>query len=252
MDFYLTSANIESARDLEDCYQYAHIQVPYSALDGTPIDITASDAKAFKFDFVDNIQEQSYSLSNGNVGEATGTISVQIMTADTYKVEINIENFGSGRSFSSKYNDTFMVYDLSVPNAYRLQNQDDTELNSAVATHKDGIYTIYLSTKEGVTTVAGMADADIVLEMPDDFMTGELKGFSGTDTNAKISVTYDGVKYNKASCNSAGDAALAIGGNASAKIENGTLSVDFSVFNIYKYDNANLTGHFEGDVTVVE
>ena len=251
VDLYLTNANIESARDLENCYQYAHVQVPYSALTGEDIDITG-DGKDFKFDFVDNIQEQTYSLSRGNVGNATGTISVQMMTEDTYKVNIDIQNFGTGRSFSSKYNDSFQLYDLSVPNAYRLQNQDDTSLNSAVATHNDGIYTIYLSAKEGVTTVEGMADADIVMEVPDEFMTGELKGFSGTDTNAKISVTYDGVKYNKASCNDAGDDAVAIGGNASAKIDNGTIAVDFSVFNIYKYDSANLTGHFEGSVTVVE
>ena len=31
-----------------------------------------------------------------------------------------------------------------------------------------------------------MADADIVVEMPDVFMTNELKGFSGTEDNAKI------------------------------------------------------------------
>lgn len=251
VDLYLTNARIESARELEDCYQYAHIQVPYSALTGDAIDITG-DGKDFKFDFVDNIQEQTYSLSRGNVGNATGTISVEMTSEDTYKLSVDIQNFGTGRSFSSKYKDTFQLYDLSVPNAYRLQNQDDTSLNSAVATHKDGIYTIYLSSKENVTTVAGMADADIVMEVPDEFMTGELKGFSGTDTNAKISVTYGGVKYNKASCNGAGDAAVAIGGNASAKIEDGSIAVDFTVFNIYKYDNANLTGHFEGSVTVVE
>ena len=251
VDLYLTNARIESARELEDCYQYAHIQVPYSALTGDAIDITG-DGKDFKFDFVDNIQEQTYSLSRGNVGNATGTISVEMMSEDTYKLSVDIQNFGTGRSFSSKYNGTFQLYDLSVPNAYRLQNQDDTSLNSAVATHKDGIYTIYLSSRENVTTVAGMADADIVMEVPDEFMTGELKGFSGTDANAKISVTYGGVKYNKASCNDAGDDAVAMGGNASAKIEDGSIAVDFTVFNIYKYDNANLTGHFEGSVTVVE
>ena len=80
MDFHITSGNIESARQLEDCYKYAHIQVPYSALDGTPIDITAENAKNFKFDFIDNIQEQVYNLSNGNIGNATGTISMQLMT----------------------------------------------------------------------------------------------------------------------------------------------------------------------------
>lgn len=252
MDFYLTNAAIESARDLEDCYQYAHIQVPYSALDGTPIDITAANAKNFKFDFIDNIQEQTYNLSNGNIGNATGTISVQIMTGNEFKINVDIKNFGTGRNFSSTYDGEFAEYDLTLANAYRLQNQDDTELNSAVASHKDGIYTIYLSAKEGVTTVAGMADADIVVEVPDAFMDGELKGFSGTEDNAKISITYDGVKYNQANCSYVDDAALALGGNAGVKIENGNIAIDFSIFNIYKYNDANLTGHFEGKVTMVE
>ena len=219
MDFYITSGTIESAKDLENCYTYAHIQVPYSALDGTPIDITAVNAKKFKFDFIDNIQEQTYNLSNGNIGNATGTISVQLMTS----------------------------------NAYRLQTQEDTELNSAVVTHSGDIYTIYLSSKENVTTVEGMADADIVVEMPDVFMTNEVKGFSGTEDNAKISVTYDGTKYNQANCSYVEDNAAALGGNARVNLtEDDKLDIDFSVFNIYKYNNANLTGHYKGPVTVIK
>ena len=251
MDFYITSGTIENSRELEDCYQYAHIQVPYSALDGTPIDITDANAKDFKFDFIDNIQEQTYNLSNGNIGNATGTISVQLMAGNTFKINVNVENFGTGRNFSAAYEDEFAEYSLVVPNAYGLQNQETTALNSAVVTHADGIYTIYLSTKENVTTVEGMADADIVVEMPDVFMTNELKGFSGTEDNAKISVTYDGVKYNQANCSYTNDNAAALGGNARVNLTDGNLDIDFAIYNIYQYSNANLTGHYEGPVTVL-
>lgn len=253
MDFYITSGTIESAKDLENCYTYAHIQVPYSALDGTPIDITAVNAKKFKFDFIDNIQEQTYNLSNGNIGNATGTISVQLMTSNSFIIKVDIENFGTGRNFSAAYDGEFAEYTLEVPNAYRLQTQEDTELNSAVVTHSGDIYTIYLSSKENVTTVEGMADADIVVEMPDVFMTNEVKGFSGTEDNAKISVTYDGTKYNQANCSYVEDNAAALGGNARVNLtEDNKLDIDFSVFNIYKYENANLTGHYEGPVTVIK
>lgn len=250
MDFYITSGTIENARELEDCYQYAHIQVPYSALDGTPIDITAANAKNFKFDFIDNIQEQTYNLSNGNIGNATGTISVQLMAGNTFKINVNIENFGTGRDFSAAYEDEFAEYSLEVPNAYGLQNQEPTELNSAVVTYTDGIYTIYLSSKEDVTTVEGMRDADIIVEMPEVFMTNELKGFSGTEDNAKISVQYNGVKYNQANCSYVDEGAAALGGNARVNLMSGQIDIDFAVFNIYQYDNANLTGHYTGPMTM--
>lgn len=126
--------------------------------------------KNFKFDFIDNIQEQVYNLSNGNIGNATGTISVQLMTENTFKISVNIENFGTGRNFSAAYEDEFAEYSLEVPNAYGLQNQETKDINSAVVTHTDGIYTIYLSSKEDITTVAGMTDADIVVKMPDVFI----------------------------------------------------------------------------------
>ena len=252
MDFYITSGNIESARQLEDCYQYAHIQVPYSALDGTPIDITAENAKNFKFDFIDNIQEQVYNLSNGNIGNATGTISVQLMTENTFKISVNIENFGTGRNFTAAYEDEFAEYSLDIPNAYSLQNQEATDINSAVVTHTDGIYTIYLSSKEDITTIAGMADADIVVEMPDAFMTNEVKGFSGTEDNAKISITYNGVKYNQANCSYTDDNVAALGGNARVNLTDDNIDIDFNVYNIYQYSNANLNGHYEGPVTKIQ
>lgn len=31
---------------------------------------------------------------------------------------------------------------------------------------------------------------------------------------------------------------------------NGQIDIDFAVFNIYQYDNANLTGHYTGPMTM--
>lgn len=174
------------------------------------------------------------------------------MTENTSKISVNIENFGTGRNFTAAYEDEFAEYSLDIPNAYSLQNQEATDINSAVVTHTDGIYTIYLSSKEDITTIAGMADADIVVEMPDAFMTNEVKGFSGTEDNAKISITYNGVKYNQANCSYTDDNAAALGGNARVNLTDDNIDIDFNVYNIYQYSNANLNGHYEGPVTKIQ
>lgn len=250
VDFYLTSGNIDDAKMLEDCYQYAHITVPYSTLWSGAIDITGNTE--FKFDLVDNFNQQTFSLSTGNVGSATGTISVAMQSEDTYTIAIAVDGFGDGHTFLATYDGQCLPYDLSTPNAYALQNGESVTLSSAVITHADGLYTVYLSHKEGVTTVEGMADADIVLVTPEAFVNDGIKGFSGDEERAKVSITYDGVTYSQANTTKGGDSALALGGNVNLSLTDGKVAVDFTLFNIYKYSNANMSGHFEGPATVIE
>ena len=162
-------------------------------------------------------------------------------------------SFGpEARNFSTSYNGEYDIYDISIPNAYGILDKESKALNSAVATLKDGLYTIYLSSKENVTTIEGMADADIVIEMPEVFMNDGTKGFSGIEDNAKVSITYNGKKYNQASCGSKNDGANAIGGNVKASIADGNISIDFNIYSIYSLGNASMTGHFGGKVTIVE
>lgn len=251
VDFYLTYADITDAKLVEDCYHYAHIQVPYSALwQENGFSITGDTE--FQFDLIDNLNEEAFHLSKGNVGDAIGTIKVVMQSEDTYTIDINIENFGSSHTFTAHYNGQCMLYDLSTPSAYRLQNQDDVPLKSAVVTLADDLYTVYLSQKETLDKADPKADADIVVVVPKEFLNDGLKGFSGGDDRAKISITYDGVTYNQANTTKGGDSALAMGGNANLQIEDGKMTIDFTIFNIYKYDKANLTGHYEGAVTVDE
>ena len=44
--------------------------------------------------------------------------------------------------------------------------------------------------------------------------------------------------------------AAALGGNDRVNLMNGQIDIDFAVFNIYQYDNANLTGHYTGPMTM--
>ena len=146
-------------------------------------------------------------------------------------------------------NGTPKEYSLAVPSKYTVADGKPVDLKSAVLTHDDveGVYTIYLSAKAGVTTLAGMADADIVVTMPDAFANdNSLHGFSGDETNAKISIKYAGDTYSQATVN--GKNSIALGGNAKLSFADGKADVDFTVFSIKKYNGA-LKGHYEGNVT---
>lgn len=243
---YFTSGDITDAKRLPDTYYYASLFLPTKALNGEDIDITGSTE--FELTFVDNINEQSINLSTDNIRNATGTLNVEKRSNGTYSAKIDVKDMGSdSRSLAVYYEGTPMVYDTSTPNAYTLGEDAYTDINAAASKLEDGIYTFYFTS----TGTAATADnADITVTVPTEFMTGEIKGFSGTETNAKISITYKGVTYNQASCK--GSAALAMGGNVKATLDGTKLSIDFTVMGIILYDKQTLKGHYEGSVTNIE
>lgn len=154
---------------------------------------------------------------------------------------------------NKKYELTFVdnVTDVNNPQTFSISNDAPSSATGTISvlTHDDaeGVYTIYLSAKAGVTTLAGMADADIVVTMPDAFANdNSLHGFSGDETNAKISIKYAGDTYSQATVN--GTNSIALGGNAKLTFADGKADVDFTVFSIKKYKGA-LKGHYEGNVT---
>lgn len=239
---YFTPGDITDAKRLSDVYYYASLFLPNSVLDGTDVDVTGSTE--FEFTFVDNISEQTINLSTGNVGEAFGTFNVEKQSDGAYYATINVNGMGSDRSLKVYYEGTPMVYDLSTPNAYTLGDETSVNITAAASHLEDDLYTFYF-TSTGETATAD--NADIIVTVPSEFMTDEVKGFSGTDTNAKISVTYKGVTYNQASCK--GSDALAMGGNVKAKLEGSKLTIDFTVMGIKQYDKQTLKGHYEGTVS---
>lgn len=239
---YFTPGDITDAKRLSDVYYYASLFLPNSVLDGTDVDVTGSTE--FEFTFVDNISEQTINLSTGNVGEAFGTFNVEKQSDGTYYATINVNGMGSDRSLKVYYEGTPMVYDISTPNAYTLGDETSVNITAAASHLEDDLYTFYF-TSTGETATAD--NADITVTVPSEFMTDEVKGFSGTDTNSKISVTYKGVTYNQVSCK--GSDALAMGGNVKAKLEGSKLTIDFTVMGIKQYDKQTLKGHYEGTVS---
>lgn len=256
--FYLTPGNIDKANMLDDTYYYIRLFVPNSEMDGTDIDIKGN--REYELTFHDNYSNPNdpklVSLYNGYNGKGTGYVSVNDLGDGLYSVIVDVEGIGDDDyDVQVVYRGTPAEYDLSVPSNYTVADADPIDLKSCVveldnSNEERFMYTIYLSQKEGITTVEGMADADIVLTYPDDFINDDkTHGFSGTDVNALISIKYNGETYRQANTGNATDP-IALGGNARASVNANNANVDFAIFGSTKF-GGNLKGHYEGNATRV-
>ena len=192
----------------------------------------------------------NFYLTPGNIGSANELDNCYYYVR-LFVPQSNMDGSELDVQGNKKYELTFVdnVTDVNNPQTFSNDAPSSATGTISVLTHDDaeGVYTIYLSAKAGVTTLAGMADADIVVTMPDAFANdNSLHGFSGDETNAKISIKYAGDTYSQATVN--GTNSIALGGNAKLSFADGKADVDFTVFSIKKYKGA-LKGHYEGNVT---
>lgn len=194
----------------------------------------------------------NFYLTPGNIGSANELDNCYYYVR-LFVPQSNMDGSELDVQGNKKYELTFVdnVTDVNNPQTFSISNDAPSSATGTISvlTHDDaeGVYTIYLSAKAGVTTLAGMADADIVVTMPDSFANdNSLHGFSGDETNAKISIKYAGDTYSQATVN--GTNSIALGGNAKLSFADGKADVDFTVFSIKKYKGA-LKGHYEGNVT---
>ena len=194
----------------------------------------------------------NFYLTPGNIGSANELDNCYYYVR-LFVPQSNMDGSELDVQGNKKYELTFVdnVTDVNNPQTFSISNDAPSSATGTISvlTHDDaeGVYTIYLSAKAGVTTLAGMADADIVVTMPDAFANdNSLHGCSGDETNAKISIKYAGDTYSQATVN--GTNSIALGGNAKLSFADGKADVDFTVFSIKKYKGA-LKGHYEGNVT---
>lgn len=249
---YLTPSRITSAADLENVNSYyVRLFVPNAGLNGQEVDITDTNL-AFEFTYYNPYDEERIQISKGHLEDAAGTFSVSKSADNEYSLTLNLKYLGDNSlKISGNYNGTFAVYDTTIPNEYRL-GADGTPvtIQSVVVDKTDtDISVIYLSRQAGVTTVAGMSTADAVVRLPKAMMDGVLRGFSGNEENAKISIMYEGVTYNQANT-TLGD--LAMGGRTSVALQGNEVEMTFEVVGIKKYGDVSLSGHYKGVVTVIE
>lgn len=194
----------------------------------------------------------NFYLTPGNIGSANELDNCYYYVR-LFVPQSNMDGSELDVQGNKKYELTFVdnVTDVNNPQTFSISNDAPSSATGTISVldndDAEGVYTIYLSAKAGVTTLAGMADADIVVTMPDAFANdNSLHGFSGDETNAKISIKYAGDTYSQATVN--GTNSIALGGNAKLSFADGKADVDFMVFSIKKYKGA-LKGHYEGNVT---
>ena len=194
----------------------------------------------------------NFYLTPGNIGSANELDNCYYYVR-LFVPQSNMDGSELDVQGNKKYELTFVdnVTDVNNPQTFSISNDAPSSATGTISVldngDAEGVYTIYLSAKAGVTTLAGMADADIVVTMPDAFANdNSLHGFSGDETNAKISIKYAGDTYSQATVN--GTNSIALGGNAKLSFADGKADVDFMVFSIKKYKGA-LKGHYEGNIT---
>ena len=249
---YLTPSRISSAADLENVNTYyVRLFVPNAGLNGQEVDITNTNL-AFEFTYYSPDDEERIQISKGHLEDAAGTFSVSKSADNEYSLTLNLKYLGDNSlKISGNYNGAFAVYDTTIPNEYRL-GADGTPvtIQSVVIDKTDAdICVIYLSRQPGITTVAGMSAADAVVRLPKAMMDGVLRGFSGNEENAKISITYEGVTYSQANTTLGN---LALGGRTSVSLQGNEVEMTFEVVGIKKYGDVSLSGYYKGAVTVIE
>ena len=87
----------------------------------------------------------------------------------------------------------------------------------------------------------------VICYLAPSLFTGNPIGFSIAPED--VSIVYEGVTYDRSS--TSGDNPLANGGNVAATLNGTTATVDFNVYFINSYE-ATLSGHYSGEVVVVE
>ena len=249
---YLTPSRISSAADLENVNTYyVRLFVPNAGLNGQEVDITNTNL-AFEFTYYSPYDEERIQISKGRLEDAAGTFSVSKSADNEYSLTLNLKYLGDNSlKISGNYSGTFTVYDTTIPNEYRLGADGAPVTIQSVVVDKTGadISVIYLSRQAGITTVAGMSAADAVVRLPKAMMDGVLRGFSGNEENAKISITYEGVTYSQANTTLGN---LALGGRTSVSLQGNEVEMTFEVVGIKKYGDVSLSGYYKGAVTVIE
>ena len=249
---YLTPSGISSAADLENVNSYyVRLFVPNAGLNGQEVDITDTNL-AFEFTYYSPYDEERIQISKGHLEDAEGTFNVSKSADNEYSLTLNLKYLGDNSlKISGNYSGTFTVYDTTIPNEYRLGADGAPVTIQSVVVDKTGadISVIYLSRQAGITTVAGMSAADAVVRLPKAMMDGVLRGFSGNEENAKISITYEGVTYSQANTTLGN---LALGGRTSVSLQGNEVEMTFEVVGIKKYGDVSLSGYYKGAVTVIE
>ncbi len=191
---YLTPGAIDYGEDIGNCSWYLCLTKPTS---GETVDVTtAADFMViFAYDY-----GEGQIVSQPGSGD-TGSYTVKTLGENRYEVTFDV-TFADGNRVQCSYSGEFKDF-LAEPvkeNEYKFQGVSHA-INSLVVDTTSSVYTFYISSEAGLTTVADMLTAgDLVTVKADaSICDGESYGFSSAAAAGKeLSVIYNGVTYNSA------------------------------------------------------
>lgn len=244
---YLTPAGITDFEDLNSVSSYyVCITAPDEALDGRKVDISSADDLAVIY-YNPTSEEQYYNIKNEQ--NATGSYYIKKIgdTGDEYEITINVRI--DNNTISGNYSGEFMSNAPPVKeNEYHLSNGEKTFINSVIIDMKSDadMCDIYLSNQSGLTSIKDIKAANpIIIRILKTALNGELQYFSQEDP---MSIAYKGKVYDKTNVSNR----ELNGGSATATLETDHAIIEFKLFQIVEYGPADLTGYYDGEVTVIE
>lgn len=234
---YFSPQRVENGPQIEDAKCRVQMMLDNTLLNGTAFDIT-KETKTFTLAYIDDFGETAVGITNGYLEGATGTISVAQNAAEVGKYLVAVDvTFGDGTTLKLTYDSVCDPFYVAPSNEYTLQGLNPKPINSVVIEQTSTLWTIYLASETGLTTVAAMEGAadPIKLTIDASLATGEGFGFS---SDPMMSITYAGTMYSPANEEHRG--------TVGAKVEGTTGTITFIEWDI------TLKGYYNGPVTLIQ
>lgn len=232
--FYFTPGDIEYFEEIEMTSYYVVLMVDESMLAGGETTDINNTSEYFEIYYVDNHTGDMISIGTGETDGAEGTFSISRLGGEAEFAATMDITFSSELSVSLSFEGTCTDMYAEPAKANEFTYDDFTSpINSAVVDTTGELYTIWLSSESGVSTVEQMQSAaPVKIVAPAEAFSGEPVGFS---TYKTISFSYNGSEWNYA------NGAL---GTLTVSLDGTTLTAEFT-----NYDN--LKGYFNGEATVI-
>lgn len=205
---YFTPAGIDYFAELEIASWYLYVMVDNSLLSGESVDVAEIGDRLFMFGVVDNVTGEVMAISNEDMQGATGNLLLSSLGEERYLADLAIEVEGIVYkvAFSGLCKSSAVEPEIKIN--YITYKGREYDLTGASIDTSSEVWSVELMVANGKVITA---------TIPQDFFTGQAKGFSQSPA---LTVTYLERTYSKAN----GDSGTII---ASYDEEGGHLDLEF-------------------------
>lgn len=223
---YFTPGGISYFEEIDIVTWYFYIIVDSSLVNGRTLDLSTMDEnQTFMFGMIDNFDDNnSFSIINGDLGGATGTINLTKNGEGNYTAIIDLVYQGYEYSVLFTGDCTSTDVEMPVEQNYLQYKGEKFDVTAATLTKDGAVWSVDITASNNTT---------ITVTAPAEFFDGVAHGFSQSDD---FTVTYDGTTYSGAAGNS---------GTLTASLDESAqkLTLDFTNYN-------NIILNYVGDVTI--